>query len=90
MVVPSSKLVKSGPEKDDLLEDYKEVVSEIPCKHFNKGKGICPFRNSCFYAHLMPDGTPYEYPWKDNKINEYGEWEDEQEDTLASRIGNAL
>lgn len=46
--------------------------------------------NSCFYAHCMPDGTKYLYPWKDNKINEYGEWEDESEITLAEQIGNAL
>ena len=46
--------------------------------------------NSCFYAHLMPDGTKYIYPWKDTKINEYGEWEDDQERTLAQQIGNAL
>jgi len=79
MVIPSQKLVKSGPEKDDLFEDYKGALSEIPCRIFNKGLGICPFRNSCLYAHLMPDGTPYEYPWKDNRMNEYGEWEDDSE-----------
>ena len=35
----------------------------------------------------MPDGGEYEYPWKDNKINELGEWEDDTETTLADRIG---
>jgi E3 ubiquitin-protein ligase makorin len=39
LVIPSSKMIKSGPEKDELLDEYREVVSEIPCKHFNKGKG---------------------------------------------------
>jgi len=87
MVIPSQKLVKSGPEKDDLFEDYKEALSEIPCRLFNKGQGLCPFRNSCLYAHLSPDGTLYEYPWETKVMNDYGEWEDDSDQTLAQRIG---
>lgn len=56
VVIPSAKMVKSGPEKDELVAEYKAVLKEIPCKHFNKGKGNCPFMNSCMYAHIMPDG----------------------------------
>lgn len=59
MVIPSFHVIKSGPEKDDLIEDYKEALKNIPCKHFNRGKGACPFMNSCNYAHIMPDGTLY-------------------------------
>ena len=81
-------MIKNGPLKEQLIEEYKEVIKAIPCKHFNFGKGLCPFRNSCNYAHELPDGTPYEYPWKDNKLNEYGEWEDDTETTLADRIGH--
>ena len=44
--------------------------------------------NSCLYAHLLPNGTPYEYPWKDTKLNENGEWEDDIEPTLAQRLGS--
>ena len=29
----------------------------LPCKYFNGGQGTCPFGTSCFYAHVMPDGT---------------------------------
>lgn len=87
MVIPSFTIVKSGPEKDELIETYKDYISEIPCKHFNKGKGSCPFMNSCNYSHRLPDGSKYVYPWKDNKINEYGEWEDDEELTLAQRFG---
>lgn len=87
LVIPSTRMVKSGPEKEELMEEYKEVLKTIPCRHFNKGKGMCPFMNSCLYAHVLPDGSPYVYPWKDNKLNEYGEWEDDAETTLADRIG---
>jgi E3 ubiquitin-protein ligase makorin len=88
LVIPSSYLVKSGPEKTSLVEEYKEVLKEIPCRLFNKGKGECPFMNSCNYSHRLPDGTVYEYPWKDVKLNEMGEWEDDHELTLAERFGN--
>lgn len=88
IVIPSVHMIKSGPEKEALIEEYKEVLKSIPCKHFNRGKGQCPFMNSCLYAHLLPNGTPYEYPWKENKINELGEWEDDIEPTLAERFGN--
>lgn len=83
-------MVIAGPEKDELIEEYKEALKEKDCKHFNKGKGGCPFMNSCHYRHALPDGTIYVYPWRDNKINEFGEWEDDYESTLAQSIGNAL
>ena len=88
LVVPSDHLVKSGPNKEGLVEDYKALLKEIPCSHFNKGKSQCPFMNSCLYAHLLPSGTPYEYPWKENKLNEQGEWVEDYEPTLAERFGN--
>ena len=34
--------------------------SKKHCKHFNMGKGTCPFANSCFYKHEYPDGTKAE------------------------------
>jgi hypothetical protein len=80
-------MIVTGPEKDELIDQYKQTLKEIPCKHFNKGRSVCPFMNSCFYAHKLMDGSRYEYPWKSNKINEYGEWEDDEESTLAEQIG---
>jgi E3 ubiquitin-protein ligase makorin len=56
-----------------LIEEYSEALKEIPCKHFNQGKGQCPFLNSCKYAHILKNGESYEYPWQDNKIVE-GQW----------------
>ena len=58
---------------------------------FNKGAGECPFRNSCFYDHRLPNGEQFEYGWMENYINEDGDFvKDDQEYTLAARIGNAL
>ena len=27
-----------------------------PCKHFDQGRGECPFNEHCFYLHAYPDG----------------------------------
>ena len=27
-----------------------------PCKHFDEGRGECPFNEHCFYLHAYPDG----------------------------------
>lgn len=53
LVIPSDHVIKSGPEKDDLIADYKAVLKSIPCRHFMKGRGECPFMNSCNYAHTL-------------------------------------
>jgi hypothetical protein len=29
--------------KEELFEEYTNALAEIPCTHFNKGKGYCPF-----------------------------------------------
>jgi len=30
--------------------------SKKPCKYFDKGRGECPFNETCFYLHAYPDG----------------------------------
>jgi E3 ubiquitin-protein ligase makorin len=59
LVIPSDYMCKSGPDKDELIDEYKGTLGLIHCKHFNKGKGECPFRNSCNYAHKLPNGDDY-------------------------------
>jgi hypothetical protein len=81
-------MVKSGEAKDELIESYKENLHNIPCKHFNKGRGECPFLNSCNYAHILPSGEHYEYPWLDDRrFTTDGEWIMDDEPTLAERMG---
>ena len=40
-----------------------------PCRHFQEGKGVCPFGNMCFYSHgeftstvLPPSSEPHPTP----------------------------
>lgn len=73
LVIPSYYMVNSGPDKDELIEEYNQTLKEIPCKHFDFGQGKCPFMNSCKYEHRLKNGEVYEYPWADIKGVE-GEW----------------
>uniref|UniRef100_A0A7S3V1L3 RING-type E3 ubiquitin transferase n=1 Tax=Aplanochytrium stocchinoi TaxID=215587 RepID=A0A7S3V1L3_9STRA len=56
-IVPCSRMVKDPNRKQRLIDEYRQKMSTLECKHFQRGKGVCPFGNSCFYAHLNPDST---------------------------------
>lgn len=43
------------------------MLGEIPCRLFNKGKGECPFKDSCMYAHFDKEGNDYYYGYADDK-----------------------
>ena len=65
-MIPSYYFVRDGAEKDEIIEGYRTALGEIPCRLFNRGKGECPFKNSCFYAHIDMDGNYFEYDWNDD------------------------
>ncbi|KAG0600359.1 hypothetical protein M758_11G027200 [Ceratodon purpureus] len=56
-VVPSVVWYFSPEEKEDIVNGYKNKLSEIDCRHFDLGNGVCPFGTSCFYKHAFKDGT---------------------------------
>lgn len=56
-VIPSEYWLDTDEEKVKLIQDYKSSMKTIHCKFFKRGKGSCPFNNSCFYLHALPDGT---------------------------------
>lgn len=85
-VVPSDKFLKSGPEKEKIMKSYIEGMAKIPCKHFNKGSGECPFGNSCFYSHITKDGKKFTYKIKDKLYKEDGEWELEPDTFLSDSL----
>ncbi|KAL7541804.1 hypothetical protein ACHAXR_011235 [Thalassiosira sp. AJA248-18] len=56
-VVPSLIMPRNDDEKEDILQNYKDKLSTIPCKNFDVGKlGSCSFGSDCFYAHLDRKG----------------------------------
>lgn len=38
------------------MDNYREKLRSIDCKHFSFGDGNCPFGTSCFYKHAYHDG----------------------------------
>jgi hypothetical protein len=57
LVIPSDVLVHDPVRKLGLLAAYKQRLSGIPCKNFDRGQGSCPFGDSCMYLHALDDGT---------------------------------
>ena len=96
LVIPSTRMIRDGALKDELVAEYTAALAEIPCRHFNQGKAYCPFQNSCFYAHYLENGEWYEYPFKrtyldaDGVMHEENEEAEAQQSTLADRLGGAI
>ncbi len=55
-IVPSSQFVRGGQDKQDIIDTYKRKLQLINCRHYDQGRGRCPFGNSCFYNHVNADG----------------------------------
>jgi hypothetical protein len=53
-VYRSDRFVSDPARKAAIVEEYRTATARIPCKHFNAGRGECPFGTSCFYAHVLP------------------------------------
>ncbi|VVB06739.1 unnamed protein product [Arabis nemorensis] len=60
-VVPSVIWFSAPEEKKEIIDNYREKLRSIDCKHFNFGDGNCPFGTSCFYKHTVKPGS---YAWK--------------------------
>ncbi|CAK9275586.1 unnamed protein product [Sphagnum jensenii] len=56
-IVPSVVWYSSSEEKEDIINGYKNKLSDIDCKYFDYGNGTCPFGTSCFYKHMFRDGS---------------------------------
>ncbi|KAJ8538409.1 hypothetical protein K7X08_014949 [Anisodus acutangulus] len=55
-VIPSVIWYFTKEEKDEIVDNYKNKLRSIDCKHFDFGNGTCPFGISCFYKHQYRDG----------------------------------
>mmetsp|Transcript_5460 Transcript_5460/g.17500 ORF Transcript_5460/g.17500 Transcript_5460/m.17500 type:complete len:472 (-) Transcript_5460:90-1505(-) len=55
-VIPCDRYVRDPVRKQALIDEYRQGMGTIHCKHFARGKGTCPFGTSCFYKHVYEDG----------------------------------
>ncbi|XP_008685854.1 probable E3 ubiquitin-protein ligase makorin-3 [Ursus americanus] len=55
-VIPSEFWVEEEEEKQKLIQQYKEAMSNKTCRYFAEGRGFCPFGENCFYKHADPEG----------------------------------
>eukprot|EP01029_Cantina_marsupialis_P022003 TRINITY_DN534612_c0_g1_i1.p1 TRINITY_DN534612_c0_g1~~TRINITY_DN534612_c0_g1_i1.p1 ORF type:complete len:409 (-),score=104.70 TRINITY_DN534612_c0_g1_i1:103-1305(-) len=62
-IVPCDRMISDPERKDIVVEEYKAKLASIPCAHYDHGKGICPFGQSCFYSHTDLEGNHVEVPW---------------------------
>ncbi|XP_004372735.1 probable E3 ubiquitin-protein ligase makorin-3 [Trichechus manatus latirostris] len=51
LVIPSEFWVEEEEKKQKLIQQYKEAMSNKPCRYFAEGRGHCPFGERCFYKH---------------------------------------
>ncbi|KAK1736369.1 makorin-related protein, partial [Skeletonema marinoi] len=57
-VIPSHTFPTNPSQKLDIVQNYKQKCSTIPCRKFVNGKlGSCPFGRDCFYAHQDESGV---------------------------------
>ncbi|KAJ3302758.1 hypothetical protein HDV03_004575 [Kappamyces sp. JEL0829] len=56
-VVPSVVWPTTPEEKETIIQNYKDRLSQIDCRVYNKGRGTCPFGTSCFYRHVDENGV---------------------------------
>ncbi|TPX33221.1 hypothetical protein SmJEL517_g03821 [Synchytrium microbalum] len=56
-VIPSTVWISDEMEKERVIEIYQQKLATMDCKHFDNGRGQCPFGNSCFYRHAYADGS---------------------------------
>jgi Zinc finger, C3HC4 type (RING finger)/Zinc finger C-x8-C-x5-C-x3-H type (and similar)/RNA-binding, Nab2-type zinc finger len=55
-VIPCDRFIVDKGRKAYVNKQLQQGLSQIPCRHFNFGKGTCPFGTSCFYAHILENG----------------------------------
>ncbi|CAH1169278.1 unnamed protein product [Phyllotreta striolata] len=55
-VFPSKIWLESKEDKDSFIAGKRERMKKLPCKFFRRGKGKCPFGNTCLYMHALPSG----------------------------------
>ncbi|KAJ8328145.1 E3 ubiquitin-protein ligase makorin-1 [Batrachochytrium dendrobatidis] len=60
LVVPSDTWPTDAASKERIIQDYRNRLGRIDCKHFQYGQGTCPFSTSCLYRHADRTGVAIE------------------------------
>nr|XP_023012768.1 probable E3 ubiquitin-protein ligase makorin-1 [Leptinotarsa decemlineata] len=55
-VFPSNVWMDNKEEKDTFIDKQRKKMKKRDCGYFKKGKGTCPFGNTCLYLHALPNG----------------------------------
>lgn len=56
-IIPCDRFIADAGRKAAVHAAYHSSQRAIPCKHYDLGRGVCPFGASCFYEHRGLDGT---------------------------------
>ena len=54
---PRARARSDDADKAAIVGEYRARLARIHCRHFDRGAGSCSFGSSCFYAHVLPDGS---------------------------------
>lgn len=88
-VIPSEFWVEEEEEKEKLVQQYKEGMSQKACRYFAGGLGHCPFGEFCFYKHEYPEGWRDQPPRPDGGGSSSAYWHQVLE-PVQLREGNVL
>lgn len=55
-VYPSKVWLETKEEKLNFIDSHRKRMKTQDCKYFRKGKGKCPFGNTCLYLHSLANG----------------------------------
>jgi E3 ubiquitin-protein ligase makorin len=56
-VTPSATWPATAAAREAIIQSYKTALASIECRHWDRGRGACPFGTSCHYAHLDEAGN---------------------------------
>lgn len=67
-IAPALTWPRDEAEKSDAIAAYTARLAAVPCRHFDQGRGSCPFGTSCWYSHRYADGSEAAAP----NLRKYG------------------
>ncbi|KAF8087803.1 hypothetical protein N665_0566s0010 [Sinapis alba] len=82
-VVPSVIWFSAPKEKKEIMDNYREKLRSIDCKHFNFGDRNCSFGTSCFYKTLVHFFNMIRNIMSERQYGPFG-FEDSDDDELTT------